>query len=474
MQPGELQTIICIGDSIANGFYDSESLGWFGRLSRQLSRQFPYMLGFNNLAMSGDRTADVYHRLCGEVLSRNPDILFIASGVNDTIRWFSTDGEADTSHQLQRELWANLLNTAKKNVRKVIVVGLLPVVENRFPQPGFSDLPLYHTNADIESYNKQIREWCTERQITFLDIFKIFGESNLEKYFHDASHPNDIGHQIIADYIYRVSLDQIRDTALGTRKDCSWSLPTVDRRNTIYGIVNYTSGADTSAHDAVFIVHGLTSHANEYYNKIAAKRFCELGYDVYRINLYGFEPDARQLQNCTLEIHASDVNVMLNHFGQKYRNIFMIGHSYGAPTLMISKSNLTSIRALSLWDPSFNLSCIIQNWGCKKVGEELYVVTKWNFQFLISAAMVKEASEFDSEKCLQLSAKCPYAIQVIHPSLGIYVNDEISWHSRGQAQNERIVIDGAGHCFEQNQTIEEAISKTHGWFMKHAITDPLK
>ena len=198
----EWQTVCCVGDSISDGYFDDQAVGWFGRLSQRLAKDHLTSFGFNNLSMSGDRSFDTLHRICSEALTRRGDVLFIAGGVNDTIRWHSPESQMDMSMDLRKEVWFNILKLSKENFNKIYVIGMLPVIESRFPQAGIFDNPLYHHNADIKNYNVKISEWCNEFDIQFIDIFDLFPIDDLDNYYHDASHPNGKGHAMVEEYVF--------------------------------------------------------------------------------------------------------------------------------------------------------------------------------------------------------------------------------------------------------------------------------
>jgi lysophospholipase L1-like esterase len=193
------KTICCVGDSVANGYWCDRGLGWFGRLQETIAANYPKMFGFNNLAKSGDRTWDVYHRIASEVVTRQPDILLIAVGINDLIRWNSPDGTNDQSETSRAEAWNNVLTTAKANVGQVLVIGLLPNVEGRYPTTGWDDItPMWHRNSDTALYNTDIERWCQQADIPFLNIYDHWIQMDYEAYFEDGGHPNGRGHALLS------------------------------------------------------------------------------------------------------------------------------------------------------------------------------------------------------------------------------------------------------------------------------------
>ena len=198
------KTIGVLGDSIANGYWDTEGKGgWFGRLSQKLALVNPLGWGFHNMSMDGDRISDIYHRFVSECLSRDIDILFIAVGTNDTVRSPKPDSNMDISEHLRTEYWNKLLELAKNNVKNIIVLDILPVREEMFPTKGWFNAKIYEFNKDKQEYNNLLRKLCKAKKVPFLELYGNIKKLDLSKYYRDPSHPNAKGHQLIADEIYK-------------------------------------------------------------------------------------------------------------------------------------------------------------------------------------------------------------------------------------------------------------------------------
>ena len=119
-----------------------------------------------------------------------------------------------------------------------------------------------------------------------------------------------------------------------------WHIPTADGHQ-IYGCTN--SLESVSPDRAIILVHGLTGNMNEYHHKTAAHFFIKHKYDVIRFNLYSDMPKSRSLSACTLQTHAADLNTVLEQKAKTYRKIFLAGHSYGGPTIMIAQPRRAAV-----------------------------------------------------------------------------------------------------------------------------------
>ncbi len=92
-----VKSIGIIGDSIAQGYYDDENLGYFTRIGQKILSQHPGAYVFNNMAQFGDNIADTVHRISSEILSRKFDVILVHIGINDLRRRRNNHLELDFS-----------------------------------------------------------------------------------------------------------------------------------------------------------------------------------------------------------------------------------------------------------------------------------------------------------------------------------------------------------------------------------------
>lgn len=249
--------------------------------------------------------------------------------------------------------------------------------------------------------------------------------------------------------------------AKNTLKEEKWTVSTSDGFK-IYGVKSFRKPKATSA---IFMVHGLTSTMHDYAFKRAAD-FFSTKHDVYRFNLYDGEKGARMMRNCTLRTHADDLDTVLKKFGKKYKHIFLIGHSYGGPTIMLSK--MKGVTAVSLWDPPFDLKTLRTKHA--EIFETLgnYYVINWGTSCLMSIEMFNQDLRLDEKACIELSKKCPCPLQVINAADSFYVKQPLSWHSYCKHKHKREYIKGTAHCFHEGNTCDELLKKTDKWFRRFA------
>ena len=194
--------LVALGDSIVYGFGDYEGGGWVERLRRH------WMLPNNsghvlyNLGVRGNRVLQVEQRLehefhhRGELRNRQPDIIFLSVGVNDSARVQRPNGRYYTDFLKFQVVLDELLDKSKQ-LCPVVFVGMVPVDEAKMPFQGC----LYYNHNDQYKYKEATRLACLERQIPYLDVFEQW-LSRGENWWRsrlcaDGIHPNVAGYQAL-------------------------------------------------------------------------------------------------------------------------------------------------------------------------------------------------------------------------------------------------------------------------------------
>ena len=187
-----------IGDSIAHGFFDGEDLGWVTRLGKMMTQKCSGQYVFSNMAQYGDNIADAYHRALNEVSSRKFDLIILNIGINDLRRRKNSDLQLDFSEGARIMYWEKLLEFLQSTGAKVAVIGLLPVVEDKYTE----DASLIRYNSDVVRYNEIINDICAEYNVPFFARYDKWKARDLQTLYQDATHPNTQGHKLLAEEIF--------------------------------------------------------------------------------------------------------------------------------------------------------------------------------------------------------------------------------------------------------------------------------
>ena len=193
-----VKNIGLIGDSIGHGYYDIEDKGWFSRLGNLILSQTNEIYTFNNMSYSGDNIADATNRANFEVLSRAFNLIFINVGINDLRRRKNSNLQLDFSEGARQMYWNKLLDIVSKTNATIVVLDLLPVVEERYNEQA----ALIRRNEDVKRYNAIIKNLCEQKNILFFSRFENWINKDYKNLYKDATHPNTKGHQILAEEVF--------------------------------------------------------------------------------------------------------------------------------------------------------------------------------------------------------------------------------------------------------------------------------
>ena len=137
-------------------------------------------------AIGGENSVQGAKRFKRDVLIHEPDVLFIDYGLNDRRLGLKKSYEA----------WNQMIKQAKEQHVKVILLT---------PSP---DQGVDYNNPDneLKRHTDQIIRLADEHQVGLVDSYKAFEflyarKNKLKKYMSQVNHPNEKGHELIANEI---------------------------------------------------------------------------------------------------------------------------------------------------------------------------------------------------------------------------------------------------------------------------------
>jgi lysophospholipase L1-like esterase len=209
--------ILVFGDSIAQGFWDSQG-GWVQRLINEYNEQsLKNMLAdtngyieMYNLGIAGDTARGVLKRMKYEVKSRRlhveDEVIVIAIGMNDTMIY---KGVNAVPPDLFRDELAQLLESARELTDKVLFIGLTAVDDAACNPWKYSSAEECFNNDRIWQFERITREFCKDENIPHVKIFEKFKKAHEETgLLADGLHPNDAGHALIAKFV-KPAIDEL-------------------------------------------------------------------------------------------------------------------------------------------------------------------------------------------------------------------------------------------------------------------------
>lgn len=222
---------------------------------------------------------------------------------------------------------------------------------------------------------------------------------------------------------------------------------------TIYGTLR--GGANNPL---IIFVHGFTGHKDEHQFYNGARFFDKKGFSSYRFNLYDWAKDARKLEECTLSLHAKDLDKVISHFKDKgVKTIYLVGHSFGGATILLSKSK--DFNKIVLWDPS-----VIPN---EVTGDSVYLKELDLYYLKDNVYGVTFGKDMYEEnkrlKPLDLIKNFQVPIKIIAAGDGELVSKEKQLYEAANDPKNFKIIPGANHTFDQGGIEEKLFEETIRW-----------
>ena len=212
------------------------------------------------------------------------------------------------------------------------------------------------------------------------------------------------------------------------------------------------------------IVHGLPGSYQERFYEQAAFWFAKKGYATFRFNLYDWRKNARQLIDCTLKTHASDIDAVVAYFRKRgVKNVFLAGHSYGCPSILLSKQQ--DFDAVALWDPSYRISFTKRRYkvpGGRYVKELNGYCMKWGANVMIGKKMAEEADSLDWDN---LPKRFHIPMMIFASEKGVLVKGAKKYFSVAHKPKAMTIIKGATHYFDDRPGMQEKVfARSKKWF----------
>lgn len=236
--------------------------------------------------------------------------------------------------------------------------------------------------------------------------------------------------------------------------------------NIIYGKLR-----EVGARRLILHLHGMTHHAGCLLEVTGSEFFAQQGFDHYRITLYDWMRDSRRLTGSTLTTHQRDIQAVLDHFKPLYDEIFITAHSLGGLATLIM--NPQDVKAISLWDPSFDVTNF---WNVTKslshMPERRQYQLDYGNVFVIGEELVEEIKNYPDERCLELAKKITTPTQMIIPEQSIFLAsphtspDNYTNAFAGPFDLRR--IQGANHTFSNDGDRHKLFEATLDWLTTHS------
>lgn len=206
--------ILAFGDSITHGLWDPAG-GWVQRIRSAYDTQtiserdeltsYPDVY---NLGVSGDTAGQLARRIAPEIKFRkagHPAVV-VAIGINDTMIYKGV--EVNTPEMFTEELRQIVSNT-RPYTDVILFVGMHPVNEEQCCPWKYAPQDTRFLNDRIWQFETSLRGFCKQAELSFVELYEHFDKKNKEDgLLADGLHPNEKGHQLIAE-IVRPAIDTL-------------------------------------------------------------------------------------------------------------------------------------------------------------------------------------------------------------------------------------------------------------------------
>ena len=185
--------IVFHGHSVPAGYFKTPVVNTLDAypflVLKRLKERYPHaVINVINTAIGGENSQQGAKRFKTEVLTHQPDLIFIDYALNDRRIGLETAYKA----------WEKMIKKALNNHIKVIL--LTPSPDQR--------VNLLETNNELEQHRNQIEKLAKMNGLGFVDSYLLFKEKvqageEISLYMSQVNHPNKKGHQLIADEIFK-------------------------------------------------------------------------------------------------------------------------------------------------------------------------------------------------------------------------------------------------------------------------------
>jgi lysophospholipase L1-like esterase len=200
LMPQKKQKVIFFGDSITQA--GAKPGGYIMRIDSMSKQQnMGDRFEFVGAGIGGNKVYDLYLRLEDDVLSKNPDLVFVYVGVNDV--WHKRTSGTGVDPDKFEKFYQAIINKIKAKRAKVILVTPAAIGE----KTDYTN----EQDGDLNRYCALIRSIAAKNELVVVDLRRKLLDYNLQNnpqnkdrgiLTTDGVHLNAIGNQFVADAMW--------------------------------------------------------------------------------------------------------------------------------------------------------------------------------------------------------------------------------------------------------------------------------
>ena len=185
--------IVFHGHSVPAGYFKTPQVNTLAAYPNLLLKKLKtiYPLAVINVivtAIGGENSVKGAERFDRDVLIHKPDLILIDYGLNDR----------GCGLEKAYTAWTQMINQAKDRGIKVILLTPSPDQSVNYADPA----------NELKKHADQIRKIAVENQVGLADSYQAFeflypDKEQLSKYMAQVNHPNELGHELIANELMK-------------------------------------------------------------------------------------------------------------------------------------------------------------------------------------------------------------------------------------------------------------------------------
>ena len=183
--------VICIGDSITQGYGVPSKENWVELLNENKE------IEFINKGINGDTSGGMLSRFYRDVVDEKPRFTIIMGGANDFI-------SGNTMGAVKSNIMAMVHQAYYNRITPILGISIKADIHN-FREDWAKITDVDHFNYKILEYRKWILDFCDIFSVMYIDFCYEFENKITEhygSYLNDGLHPSKEGHHVLADIAY--------------------------------------------------------------------------------------------------------------------------------------------------------------------------------------------------------------------------------------------------------------------------------
>ncbi len=185
--------IVFHGHSVPSGYFKTPHVNTMGAYPylflKKLKKIYPFaVVNIIVTAIGGENSVKGAERFESDVLIHKPDVVFIDYALNDR----------RVGLEKAYIAWSNMIELARRQNINVILLTSSPDQNENFAD----------SLNELKKHSVQIRHLAEKNQVGLADSYKAFeflysDKEQLAKYMSQENHPNEMGHELIANEIIK-------------------------------------------------------------------------------------------------------------------------------------------------------------------------------------------------------------------------------------------------------------------------------